>query len=94
LSRGSVAEIEKPVWIDWIALYSALSKIWTTLNEIGKEDISDYMRSSRLRDSMEIVGGEFSRSGLDIPPLPGKDVRPEQYEKAFEAFIIKVFGSK
>jgi len=80
LSRGSVAEIEKPVWIDWIALYSALSKIWTTLNEIGKEDISDYMRSSRLRDSMEIVGGE--------------DVRPEQYEKAFEAFIIKVFGSK
>jgi hypothetical protein len=29
LSRGSIEEIEKPVWIDWIALYSALSTVWT-----------------------------------------------------------------
>ena len=94
LSRESITEIEKPVWIDWIALYSALSMVWATLNEIGKKDISDYMRSSRLRDSLEVVGGEFSRSGLDIPRLPGKDVGPERYEKAFEAFIIKVFGAR
>ena len=42
---------------------------------------------------MEKVGSEFSMSGLDIPPLPGKDVRPEEYERAFEAFIINAFGA-
>ncbi len=94
LSRGSREEIEKPVWIDWIALYSALSTVWTAMNEISKDDISDYMKSSRLRDSLELVGHEFSRSGLDIPPVPGTDVRPEAYVKAFEEFIINVFGAR
>jgi hypothetical protein len=94
LSRGSIEEIEKPVWIDWIALYSALSTVWAAMNEIIKDEISDYMRSSRLRDALELVGHEFSRSGLDIPLVPGTDVRPEEYEKAFEAFIINVFGAR
>jgi len=94
LSRGSITQIKKPIWIDWIALYSALSKIWTTLNEISKEGMSGYMRSSKLRDSLEVVGDEFAKSGLDIPPVPGKDVMPEEYEKAFEEFIINVFGAR
>lgn len=93
LSRASITEIEKPIWIDWVALFSALSKIWFALNEIGKEGITDYMRSSKLRDSLDLVGSEFTRSGLDIPPIPGGEVRPEAYEKAFEAFIIKIFGA-
>jgi hypothetical protein len=94
LTKGSIAEIKKPIWIDWIALYSALSKIWVVLNEMNKEGISDYMRSSKLRDSLEQVGNEFLKSGLDIPPIPGKDVKPNEYEKAFETFIIKVFGER
>jgi hypothetical protein len=93
LSRGSITNIKKPIWIDWIALYSALSQVWTTLTEIRREGVSDYMRSSKLRDSLELVGGEFVKSGLDIPSIPGTDVRPEEYEKAFEEFIIKVFGA-
>jgi hypothetical protein len=60
---------------------------------MSHEGISDYMRSSRLRDSLEAVGNEFLRSGLDLPPIPGKEVRPEEYEKAFEAFITHVFGA-
>ena len=94
LSRASIAETEKPIWIDWVALYSALSKVWVALNEIGKEGITDYMRSSKLRDSLDLVGSEFTRSGLDIPPIPGREVRPEAYEAAFEAFIIKIFGAR
>src|SRR4030043_2225303 len=90
LSRGSVNEIKKPIWVDWIALCSALSEIWTTLNEITKEGISAYMRSSKLRDSLDKVGNEFLKSGLDIPPIPGKDVKPEEYEMASEKFMIKV----
>jgi len=93
LSRGSITEIKKPIWVDWIALYTALSQVWAALNEISKEEMSDYMRSSKLRDSLEMVGSEFAKSGLDIPPIPGIDVRPEEYEKAFEDFVIKVFGA-
>jgi hypothetical protein len=52
------------------------------------------MRSSKLRDSLEQVGNEFLKSGLDIPPIPGANVKPNEYEKAFETFIIKVFGSQ
>jgi len=94
LSKGNISEIKKPIWIDWIALYSALSQLWAALNEISKEEMSDYMRSSKLRDSLEMVGSEFAKSGLDIHPIPGIDVRPEEYEKAFEEFIIKVFGAR
>jgi len=94
LSKENISEIKKPIWIDWIALYSALSQLWAALNEISKEEMSDYMRGSKLRDSLEMVGSEFAKSGLDIPPIPGMDVRPEMYEKIFEEFIIKVFGAR
>jgi hypothetical protein len=94
LTKGSITEIKKPIWIDWISLYSALSKVWAALNELAKEELSDYMRSSKLRDSMETVGNEFLKSGLDIPPVPGRNIKPNEYEKAFETFIIKVFGEK
>ena len=63
------------------------------MNEIDQGDLSDYMRSSKLRDSFEMVGNEFTKSGLDIPPRPGKNVGPEEYEKSFESFVISVFGA-
>ncbi len=93
LSKGSYEEIKRPVWLDWIALFEALSKVWTTLLEIGKTK-SEYIKSSKLRDAMEIVGNEFAQSGIDIPPIPGRGVRPENYEKAFREFIIRVFGAE
>jgi len=93
LSKGSFEEIKRPVWIDWISLFKALSTVWETLNEIQKTK-SEYMKSSKLRDAMEIVGNEFARSGIDIPPIPGRGVRPENYAKAFEDFIIRVFGAE
>jgi hypothetical protein len=92
LSRGSITEIKKPVWIDWISLYGALSKIWRALNEIRKEELSDYLRTSRLREGLEAVGNEFAQSGLDIPPIPGRNVGPREYEEAFGKFIMTVFG--
>jgi len=94
LSRRSITEFKKPIWLDWISLFSALSNVWNALNEMKKEGISDYMRSSRLRDSLEMVGNEFLKSGLDLPPIPGKNIKPQEYERAFEAFIIKVLGAK
>jgi len=94
LSKGSLTEIKKPVWIDWISLYSALARCWAALNETSREGLSDYMRSSRLRDSFELVANEFSKSGLAIPALPGSNVSPQDFEKAFETFILQVFGAQ
>lgn len=91
LSKGSIEEFKKPVWIEWIALFNALLKVWATLLEIG-ETQSEYVKSSKLRDAMELVGNEFAQSGIDIPPIPGRNVRPENYAKAFEEFINRVFG--
>ncbi len=93
LSRGSVEAFTKPIWIDWIQLFSALSKAWEALEEVQRTE-SEYMKSSKLRDAMEVVGNEFARSGLDIPPIPGRDVRPEAFQKAFEDFMIKIFGAE
>jgi hypothetical protein len=93
LAKGSFEEIRKPVWIDWIILFTALSNVWETLLEI-KETTSEYMKSSKLREAMEIVGDEFAKTGIDIPSIPGKDIRPEDYAKAFEDFIIRVFGTQ
>jgi hypothetical protein len=94
LSKGSITEFKKPIWVNWIVLFLALSKVWGALNEINKEGVSDYMRSSKLRDSMEIIGNEFLKSGLDMPPVPGRNVQPQEYEKAFETFVAKVFGER
>lgn len=93
LSKGSITEVKKPIWLDWISLFSALTNVWAALNELSKEGISDYMRSSKIRDFMETIGSEFLKSGLDIPPIPGRNIESKEYEKAFETFIIKVFGS-
>ncbi|GAH39682.1 unnamed protein product, partial [marine sediment metagenome] len=54
-------EIKKPIWLDWVSLFSALMNIWKTLNEIEKSK-SDYMRSSKLRESMEMINLEFKKS--------------------------------
>ena len=93
LSKESIEEFRKPVWIDWISLLNALLKVWSTLLEIG-DTKSEYLKSSKLRDAIELVENDFAQSGIDIPPIPGRDVRPEDYAKAFEAFIIRVFGAQ
>ncbi|MBA4349108.1 MAG: hypothetical protein C0415_03850 [Thermodesulfovibrio sp.] len=93
LSKSSFEESKRPVWIDWISLFEALLTVWAALLEIG-ETTSEYIKSSKLRDAMELVGNEFAQSGIDIPPIPGRGVRPENYAKAFEDFIIRVFGAE
>jgi hypothetical protein len=93
LSEDGGEGIQKPAWIDWISLYSALSHIWTALNELQNQTISQYMKSSKLRDVLEQTCRDFSKSGLDIPQVPGRDIGPEKYENMFEAYIIKILSA-
>jgi hypothetical protein len=93
LSGANYEEVKIPVWLDWISLYSALMSVWNVLGEVAKTR-SDYMRSSKLREAMETISIEFSKSGLDLPHIPGSDVRPERYEMEFQNFIAKVLGAR
>ena len=51
------------------------------------------MRSSKLRETMETISNVFARSGLDLPAIPGSDIKPDYYEKEFESFMSKVLGA-
>ncbi|MDH7511990.1 MAG: helix-turn-helix domain-containing protein [Clostridiales bacterium] len=86
-------EVSVPVWLDWISLFSALRNVWDVLGEVDKSE-SEYMRSSKLRESMETINREFVKSGLDVPPVPGPEVPPEKYEKEFQNFIMRVLGAR
>ena len=92
LSGMNFEEMKVPLWLDWISLYSALMNVWEVLQEI-EETKSDYMRSSRLRNAMDTISIEFSKSRLDLPSIPGSEVRPERYEEEFQNFIVKVLGA-
>lgn len=91
LSVMSFEDMKIPVWLDWIALYSALMSVWKILQEI-EETESAYMRSSKLREAMETISTEFSKSRLELPLIPGSSVRPENYEEEFKGFVRKVLG--
>ena len=93
LAGRSVSETKPPLWLNWIDLFSGLSEVWDTLKRLEGIE-SDYLRSSRLRECMEAIGGELSRSGLALPSIPGRDIPPERYEEAFMEFIAEVLGAQ
>ncbi len=93
LSGVKHEEARIPVWLDWISLFSALMNVWDVLGEVEKAK-SDYIRSSKLRESMETINREFMKSGLDVPAVPGAEIAPEKYEKEFQAFIIRILGAR
>ena len=67
--------------------------VWEALIEVEKAQ-SEYMKSSKLRQSMEAITLEFQKSGLDLPDIPGREVAPENYESAFQKFITRVLGAE
>ena len=86
------SEERLPRWVNWITLFSAFKNVWNVLSEAAKTG-SDYMRSSKLREAMVGLSREFSASGLDLPPLPGREIPPEDFEEAFQNFITGILGT-
>ena len=87
----SFLEIKPLIWVNWISFYRALHTIWQVLNQIeGTESV--YLRTSKLREAMEIIVPELIKSGLECPPAPGPEVGPNQYEKEFQDFVLKVLS--
>lgn len=95
LKNMPLNEIEPPAWVNWLAVFKALSGVWNVLNEIDTKDISEYMQSSKLHEAMEVfIAQEFAKSGLNLPPVPGKEVSIEEYAQRFEEFIKRVLGNR
>lgn len=94
LKNQPLSDTKPSLWVNWIAVFNALSGVWNVLKEIEAPETSDYMKSSKLHEAMEVfIAGEFEKSGLDIPPAPGKDITIEEYAKAFEEFIKRILGT-
>lgn len=86
-------DIKKPVWLDWISIFSGLRDVWDTLCEIEKTK-SDYMKSSKLRQAMEGIRLRLLLRGIVGIRPPDYYTRPEKYEEEFQNFIKKVLGAK
>lgn len=86
-------DVKKPLWVDWISLYAALTNVWDVLGDIQKTR-SDYMRSSKLRQAMEEISVRFLSSGLELSSVPSRNITANKYEQEFQNFIIRVLGAK
>jgi hypothetical protein len=84
-------EVDGPVWIGWIDLLSGLSNVWEVVASSATSD-SQYMRSSILREAIDSISREISRSGLAASPPPGPDVPPDRFEEEFQRFILSILG--
>ena len=94
LKNQPMGDVKTPLWVNWIAVFNALSGVWDVLKEIESQKVSDYMKSSKLHEAMEIfIAREFEKSGLDIPSAPGKGITIEEYAQSFEEFIKRILGS-
>ncbi|OIO05025.1 MAG: hypothetical protein AUJ52_14295 [Elusimicrobia bacterium CG1_02_63_36] len=85
---------KRPKWVHWIAIFRALSVLWQTVDEIAEGTLSDYMKSSKLKDSMEIVVREFSRAGQDVSSAPSAGLTPELHQRMALRFLSFLFSLK
>jgi len=80
----------RPKWLNWMAIYSALWTIWKSINELSRTEASDYMKSSKLQDSLETLHREFSRAGVDVPPLPTQAIPSDLHQQTTLQFLNNV----
>lgn len=83
---------KRPKWVHWMAIFKALSTLWRTVDEIAEGTLSDYMKSSKLKDSIEVVVREFSRAGHDISLAPSPGLTPELHQEMALKFLGKLFS--
>ena len=80
-----------PEWLDWIAIYSAFLALWKTVDGIASGIESDYMKSSKLQDSLEVVAREFSRAGYYVGALPSMGLPFDLHQQTAVKFLNTIF---
>lgn len=76
-----------PQWLDWIAIYSAFAALWRAVDEVALGAESDYMKSSKLQDSLEVVAREFSRAGYYVGTLPSMGLPADLHQQMVFKFL-------
>ena len=94
ISYSAPGENPGPIWLNWWQIFSALTHLWHTLEAVTNENLSNYMTSSRIHDSIEVLYKEFSSAGVDIPPPPMAGLPSEMYENSVMQFFNTIFKSK
>ncbi|MDI6757739.1 MAG: hypothetical protein QME32_06945 [Endomicrobiia bacterium] len=90
---SALSDEARPKWLNWSAIFAALSNLWQTLDGVVKDDVSEYMKSSRLQDSLELVSTEFSRAGFDVGNSPPPGLPYDLHQKMSLAFLEKILGA-
>jgi hypothetical protein len=80
-----------PKWLNWVSIYSALWTLWQNIDTLSRSQESDYLKSSKLHDSLEVLQSEFTRAGYDLPPLPSMAVSSDLYQHAALKFLGELF---
>ncbi len=90
LAAGSGENSSRPKWLNWMAIFSALSTIWKTVDEVAASSKSEYMKGSKLQDSLEVLFQEFTRAGYDLPHLPTPGLPSDLHQKSALQFLSGV----
>lgn len=82
----------RPKWLDWTCIFAAFSTLLQAIETLSDSDASEYMKISRLQDSLEQVSAEFSRAGFDVGNPPAAGLPAELHQKMSLAFLEKILG--
>lgn len=78
--------------LNWIAIYSALWTLWKSVDQLAAITESEYMKTSKFRDSVEILVSEFARAGYDTSSAPSSGLPLDLYHKLALKFLSEVFS--
>ena len=92
LTQESIETLKRPIWLNWTAIYFALAGVWEQFNAFSVIEGQDYIKSSKLQDSLELLCQEFSRAGLDIPNAPSMGIPLDLYQTEVLRFLARIFG--
>lgn len=92
LTHQPAENAKHPKWINWAAAFPALQSVWNAVDVISREPKSDYLTASHLQQALEVLHGEFSRAGVDVPPLPNMALPPDAYQQMMTAFVLRLLS--
>lgn len=94
LTHQDINEFRPPKWVNWSAIFPALGTVWDTVDQLSGELQTEYITASRLQESLEVLHREFSRAGVDVPPLPSMALPPDMYQQTMAAFVLRLLSGK
>ncbi|MBK8870355.1 MAG: hypothetical protein KBG07_02415 [Elusimicrobia bacterium] len=94
LTHQDADQFKPPKWVNWSAIFPALVIVWETVDSLSKEQPSEYFTASRLQQALEVLHREFSRAGVDVPPLPSMALPPDMYQKTMATFVLRLLSGK